>query len=105
MGLYERLMGLGPDPRIPIHYFSATMSEFARGRITGAQAQAIVSTSSGAPLTAAEITEANTLLGTISGSAAVKLARAKEIDDVLMLAEREFVPYNTPTLVKTRLGV
>lgn len=66
MALYDRLMGIGPDPRIPIHYFAGTMAEFARGLLTSAQAQAIVSASSGAPLTPAAVTEAQTLLATIS---------------------------------------
>lgn len=105
MGLYERLMGLDPAPRIPEHYFASTMGEFARGRITGAQAQSIINECSGAPLTPGEVTEANTLLATVSGSATAKLLRAKEIDDVLMLAEQRLTPYNTPALVKTRLGV
>lgn len=105
MGLYERLMGLDPNPQIPIHYFSATMGEFARGRITLAQAQAIASAASGVPLTAGEVTEAATLLGTITGAATAKLARAKEIDDVLLLAEQRMPQYSTPALVRTRLGV
>lgn len=104
MALYDRLMGLA-EPRIPVHYFSATMGEFARGRITGGQAQAIINAASGAPLSPSEVTEATTLLGTITGSATVKIARAKEIDDVLMLAEQNFAPYDTPALVKARLGV
>ena len=105
MALYDRLMGIDSAPRIPIHYFSATMAEFARGRITGAQAQAILDAASGASLSASEIVEVNALLATVTGSATAKLSRANEIDDVLMLAERQFPPYNTPALVKTRLGV
>jgi hypothetical protein len=106
MPLYDRLMGLNRPTllKIPIHQFSALLAEFARGQITGAQAQDAITAISGAPLSAAEVTEAQTLLATISGSATAKLARAKEIDDVLMVAEM-LVVYTTPEGVKTRLGV
>ena len=105
MGLYERLMGVDPNPRIPIHYFISGLAEFGRGRITAAQAEAIVTQATGVPLTAAEVTEAQTLLGTISGSAAAKLARAQEINDVLIIAEQQLAPYDTPAAVRARLGV
>jgi len=105
MALYERLMGQGPSPTIPVHQFSAIMAEFARGRVTGAQAQvAVAEVSDGVPLDAGEVAEAQALLATISGSATAKLARAKEIDDVLMLGGLT-TAYGTASLVKTRLGV
>lgn len=110
MGLYERLMGLGDDlngtsPKLPVHQFQATLAEYGRGRLTGAQAQAIVSSLSGAPLTPAEVSEAQTLLGTVTGSATAKLARVTEIDHVLVLAESRAPGYSTPAEVKARLGV
>jgi len=106
MGLYERLMGLDADnPRVPVHAFSSTLAEFGRTRFTAVQARAAISFSSGAPLTPAEETEATTLLVTITGTAVAKLARCKEIDDVLILASQRTPPYTTPALVKTRLGV
>jgi len=108
MPLYERLMGLDEPtngPRIPIHYFTATMGEFARGVITGAQAQTIIEAASSAPLSAADVTEAQALLATISGSATNKLARAKLIEDVLLLSELKPPGYDTPALIRTRLGV
>lgn len=116
MGLYDRLLGrddagnplnvdAGVGGKIPVHAFSAVMGEFARGRITGAQAQSIITEVSGSPLTASEVTEAQTLLGTINGAGTAKLARAKEIDDVLMLGESNTALYNTPTEIKARLGV
>jgi hypothetical protein len=106
MGLYERLLGVDADnPKIGLHGFAATMAEFARGRLTGAQAQAAVTVLSGAPLTASEVSEAQTLLNTISGSATARLARAKEIDDVLMLGENGVAQYDTAAELKARLGV
>lgn len=108
MGLYERLAGVGNDPdtepKIPVHLFTATLAEFARGRITGAQAQAIINAATGAPLSAAEVTEAQALLATITGSATAKLARATEIDHVLMLSEHRATGYDPPA-VRARLGV
>lgn len=105
MGLYERLMGEDVLPKIPIHQFQATVGEFARGRLTAAQANAIIGQISGVPLTAGELTEAQTLLNTVTGAATAKLARAKEIDDVLMLAELLVAGYSTPAEVRARLGV
>jgi hypothetical protein len=104
MGLYERIIGV-EEFKIPVHSFSALMAEYARTRITGAQAQAGVELTSGAPLTPAEVVEAQTLLATITGSATARLARAKEIDDVLMLAEHHVVQYDTAAEIRARLGV
>jgi len=106
MGLYERLLGVDPDnPKIPIHGFASTMAEVARGQLTGAQAQTAIGQFSGAPLTAAEAAEATTLLNTITGTGTAKLARAKEIDDTLILGEHRVVQYDTAAELKTRLGV
>lgn len=111
MSLYERVLGrddngVGVDGKIPVHAFSAILAEVARGRMTGAQAQAAISAVSGFPLNAGEITEANALLATIAGQLAAKLQRAKEIDDVIMLGEvGQVALYDTPTKVKARLGV
>lgn len=106
MALYDRLIGIDADnPKIPVHGFSAVLGEFARGALTGAQAQAGIELFSGAPLTAAEVVEAQALLATVTGTAPAKLARAKEIDDVLMLAEHRLAQYDTAAEVKTRLGV
>ena len=107
-GLYERLMGwTEDDAKIPVHQFQATLAEFARGVITGPQAQSVIAALSGAPLTAAEVTEAQTLLTSVTnaGNAAARLARAKLVDDVLLLAETRVPGYDTPTLIRSRLGV
>lgn len=104
--LYERLAGgtSDTDPKIPVHAFVAILAEFARGRMTGAQAQTAINAVSGAPLTANEVTQAQALLATVAGSATAKLARAKEIDDVLLLAEHRAPGYSAAE-VATRLGV
>jgi hypothetical protein len=110
MALYARLLGQDDageavDFKIPLHAFEAIVAEFARGQLTGAAANAIVAEVSGALLSASEITEITTLYGTISGTATAKLARAREIDNVLLLGEHDASGYNRPALVKTRLGV
>jgi hypothetical protein len=104
MALYERLLGLSGD-KIPVHQFQATLAEFGRDRLTGAQAQSVIESVSGSPLDAAGVTEAQALLATVSGSAAARLARVAEIDHVLMLAEIRAPGYDTAALVKARLGV
>jgi hypothetical protein len=104
VGLYDRLIGT-ESPKIPVHQFQATLGEFARNRMNGAQAQAAIEFVSGAPLDQTATAEAQTLLGTVSGSATARLARVTEIDHVLMLAEVGVSGYNTAALLKTRLGV
>lgn len=104
MALYDRLLSTA-GRKIPVHSFQALMGEVARGRLTGAQAQAAIEALTGEPLDQAGVSEAQTLLGTVSGTAAQKLARAKEIDDVLLLAEAGAPGYGTVAEIKTRLGV
>jgi len=106
MPLYDRLLGTSEQvAKISVHAFQATLGEFARGRLTGAQAQSLLASISGSPLAPDEVTEAQTLLATFTGSATAKLARATEVDHVLLLAEGRAPGYDTPAAVKTRLGV
>lgn len=117
MALYERLLGrkedgsaldhdAGDPSRISVHLFSSLMGEVARGKFaSNAAARDELNASIRDPLSASEGTEAITLLGTITGTATAKLARAKEIDDVLILGEQSSPSYNLPSKVKTRLGV
>jgi hypothetical protein len=104
MALYDRLLGLSGD-KIPVHQFQATLAEYGRSRLTGQQAQAIIDSISGTPLTAGEVTEAQALLATVTGSATARLARVAEIDHVLMLAEVRAPGYDTSALIQTRLEV
>jgi hypothetical protein len=109
VALYDRLMGLGGDDpaqsKLSVHTFTATLGEFARGVISGAQAQAIIDADTGAPLDPAGIAEAQALLATVTGSATNKLMRAKRIEDALLLAERRVPGYDTVAAVKAKLGV
>lgn len=115
MALYDRLIGrddsgVPVEGKIPVHQFQAVMGERARGVLaTNAVARDVINgllvARGKPPLSAAEETEAVTLLNTISGTTTAKLARAKLIDDVLLLAEMGALGYSTPSQVKTRLGV
>jgi hypothetical protein len=115
MALYDRLLGVDDagqpvTGQIPIHQFQACAAEWAKGRITGAQAQSIITAVSGSALTSAEQTEAQTLIDTVptGGTTANQAARALrmlEIDQVLLLADAGVPGYSTPTEVKAKLGV
>lgn len=110
MALYDRLIGLDDagqpvEGKIPVHQFQALMAEFARGIITGAEAQEAITFMTGTPLDPAGVTEVQQLIATVTGSAATRLARVKVIDDVLMLAEVQIPNYDRPADVKARLGV
>jgi hypothetical protein len=104
VALYDRILGIA-EPKIPVHQFQATLAEFGRNRLNSAQAQAIIEFVSGSSLDAAGVTEAQTLLGTVTGSATARLARVTEIDHILLLAESRAPGYDTVALVKSRLGV
>jgi formyltetrahydrofolate hydrolase len=90
VALIERLMGL-EEPKIPVHQFQATIAEWARGSITGAQAQVILSARGGQVLSSAEV--------------AARAMRLIEIDQVFLLAEYGVTPYNTAAAVRARLGI
>jgi hypothetical protein len=116
--LYERLMGAHPDrPKIPVHQFQSIAAEWARGNVTGPQANTYVEQVSGVSLDATEQQEAQDLVDTVlaipvTGSAtaiadgrARRALRIQEIDQVLLLAETRIAPYDTPAAVRARLGV
>jgi len=116
MALYLRLLGTDPDnPKIPIHQFQAVAAEWARGRITGAQANTIIGIASRsvdepAPLTAPEVVEAQTLVssvpvGTTSAIKADRALRLLEIEQILNLADILAPGYDTEAALKTKLGV
>jgi hypothetical protein len=115
MALYDRLLGkddagASVDNRVPVHAFQSVISEWARGRITGPQANAIIEHVSGAPLTVPEQTEAQALVasipvGTTAANKADRAMRLFEIDQILLLADSAAPGYATPTEVKTKLGV
>jgi hypothetical protein len=104
-------MGTDARPRIPVHEFQAITAEWARGQITGAQAQtAIAAASNGTNLDAAEQAEAQALVNTVptGATAAQQSARALrllEIDQIMLLVASKVPPYNDPAVVRIRLGL
>lgn len=105
MGLYDRLFEEGPT-RIPTHGFYATMAEVARWKITTQQASTIIAAISGGPLVGDEATQAVALVATITSKPTVleKVARALEINDVLLLAEHRVPGYDSAAAVAQKLG-
>jgi hypothetical protein len=109
--LYERLMGLHPTrPKIPVHQFQSLAAEWARGQITGVQANAAILQCSGVGLDATEQLEAQALVdtvpvGTTADLKADRALRVQVIDQVLLLADQGLPPYDTAAAVRTRLGV
>ena len=109
MPLIERLMGL-EEPKIPVHAFQALCAEWARGNITGAQAQAAIVAATGVALDAAAQAEAQALVNTVPGGStadekADRALRMQVIDQVLLVADRRIPPYDTAAAVRTRLGI
>lgn len=103
-------MGIDPPtngPKIPVHQFQAIAAQWARGDLTGAQAQTAVTFVSGAPLTPGEVTQAQALVATVTSLPAgdARTNRMQRIDGILLLAETRCPPYDTAALTATALGI
>lgn len=124
MALFDRLIGrdenLGPvDNRIPAHLFISVCGEWARGKITGAQASSIIQAQTGAPLTAQEQIDAQSVISlvtsiSVSGATAAqamgtaqRAMKLAEIEQVLYMADwRGGAPgYQRPSEVRAKLGL
>lgn len=108
MALYQRLLGTDPsNPKIPVHGFEATMYLWAIGSLTNQQAQDMIAALSGAPLTAGEVTEVNTLKATVTTgtTAANKADRALDIHRIACVLQLADSGNLTETQVKALLGV
>jgi hypothetical protein len=110
VALIERLMGTDSRPKIPVHGFQAVAAEWARGQITGTQANTAITALSGLGLDAGETTEAQALVNTVpTGSTtaqqAARALRLLEIDQVLLLVDSRVAPYDNAATVRTRLGL
>lgn len=97
-------------PKIPIHQFQSIAAEWARGNMTGTQANTAIQIVSGIGLDATEQTEAQDLVTTVPTGITVdnkadRALRLQEIDHVLLIADTGLPPLNTPAAVRTRLGV
>lgn len=106
MALFERLAGT-EEPKVPIHQFQALAAEWARGNLTGVQANAAIASLTGAALDAEASTEAQNLVNTVptgntTANQAARALRLLEIDQVLLLLD---VAIYTPAQARTRLGL
>jgi hypothetical protein len=120
VALIERLMGWQPEtfgPKIPVHAGQALLNLWARGDVTGAEAQAGIAAVSGEALRPADVTEAQAIVALVTSIAiggaqaaqadarARRALLAKKIDDVLLCAEAGMPPFDTPAAVRARLGI
>jgi hypothetical protein len=101
MALIERLMGILPEPRrkIPVHEFTAACYEIAFGPRTVAQIKAYYA------MEAADAAEFDLLVAQVSGTDAVKHRQIFQFEQILILAEHGAPFYDTPALVRARLGI
>ena len=103
-GLIERLMGVPGFEKIAVHQFFAINNE----RIVGRQTRQNVIDALG--LTVADITEYDALAalapsGTTALAEAQKSSFLNSVHSVLILAEMRTAGYDTPALVRAKLGL
>jgi hypothetical protein len=103
MALVERLMGL-EEPKIPVHDFFAAAQEIITGRLTAAQVKTALA------LDAAASTEFDTIAATApAGSTATALANkalwVHSIHSVFILSRGGYAGYDTPSAVRSKLGI
>jgi hypothetical protein len=112
MALIERLMGLADDgvtyvgtPRkIPVHAFFAANHQRIDGALTRAEVIALFA------MEADDIAEYDTLAAMApTGTQALAIAQRamfiEKIHAVLILSEGRYAGYDTPALVRTKLGL
>lgn len=102
MALVERLMKDESEPEsrwLSVHPFFAAASEVERGALTSAQVQNYLN------MTAADITDWDALVALVTGTAAARLAVIQRIHAVFILAQVRAPGYDTPSAVRSKLGI
>lgn len=102
MALVERLMRDSSelDSRwMEVHTFFAAASEIERGALTNTQVKNYYE------MTAADIVDFDALVALVTGTAANRLAVIQRIHAVFLLAEVRAPNYDTPSNVRTKLGI
>ena len=100
MALIERLMGTGePRNKIPVHEFTAACYEIAFGPRTVAQIKSYYN------MDVAAAAEFDLLVAKVTGADAVRHRIIFQFEQVLILAETGAPFYDTPALVRARLGI
>jgi hypothetical protein len=102
MALIERLMHDSSEPEsrwLAVHTFFAAASEVERGALTSAQVKTYLA------MTAPDIADWDALVALVTGAAAARLAVIQRIHSVFILAEVRAPGYDTPSAVRTKLGI
>jgi len=100
--LIDRIQGIEPRPKIPVHQFCAAIDEYARGNLTRAQIVAAFD------LQGSEATQAGQLADLIDAqtTAATKLNLVISIEDVFVLTEQpDLGLYDTKAKIATRFNL
>jgi hypothetical protein len=119
--LIERFMGLqddgsppgeGYDLKIPVHIFFSACSEIIASRLTVAQVKALIwlPTNPTAPAMRTSPNDqaefdALIALAPGAGNPAGRALYLESVHGILMLAEWRMAGYDTPALVRTKLGI
>lgn len=103
MALVERLMGL-EDPKIPVHDFFAAQQQVAAGQITISNVKSFLQMDTAA---AAEYDALIALYPTGTTATAVwnKVMYLQNCHAVFILAEEKYPGYDTPALVRAKIGL
>lgn len=103
MALIERLMGQPHEPdvtkKMPVHQFTAACYEIAFGPRTVAQIKTYYA------MDTETATEFDALVAKVVGTDAVRHRIIFQIEQVMLLAESSATNYDTPALVRSRLGL
>lgn len=103
MALIERLMGepfeTDPARKIAVHQFAAMVYEVAFGPRTVAQIKSYYA------MTPADAAEFDTLAAMVTGTDAVKHRIVFQFEQIFLLGEMRVPFYDTPALVRSRLGI
>ena len=103
MALVERIMGEPFEPdstrHIPVHAFTAWCFESAFGPRTVAEIKAYFA------MTPEDAAEFDAIIAKITGTQASRLQGILQLEEVFLLAECRAPAYNTPALVRSRLGL
>ena len=103
MALLERIMGEPFEPdharRIPVHEFTAWCFESAFGPRTVAEIKAYFD------MTPEDAAEFDAIIAKITGTDAQRHRLIFQLEVVFILAETRAPAYNTPALVRSRLGL
>lgn len=104
MPLIERLMGIEPEVKIPVHAFFAANHQRIDGALTRQNVIDLFA------MDADDVTEYDALAALApTGSTALATAQKamflEKVHSVLMLAEGRYPGYDTPAAVRAKLGI